>query len=285
MKIHRTALWLFAVNAWLASLASAPAASFTVSMNDFNFSPASLTIAQGDTVTWTNASGTSHTSTSGDPNTCAASALWNGDVVSGSSYTTNFAGFAPGTYPYICTLHCSLFGMKGSLTITSAANVPPSISLTNPIAGAGFRAPASIALMASVTNGSGTVTNVQFFSGVNPLGSVSSPPFNFTADNLAAGNYSFTAVAADDLGQTETSAAVNVFVLTNAVLSAPVFTNGQFQLTVQGIAGQTYATEASTNLTSWTAISTNVAPADIFDVLDPSATNFSLRFYRARQDF
>ncbi len=272
-----------AVGAWLLSPRPVPAASFNVTMNDFNFDPPSLTIAPGDTVTWNNSSGTTHTSTSGAA--CAADSLWSGSVATGSSFSKTFTGFTNGVYPYFCIPHCGLFNMKGSLTITGAvANVPPSISLTDPAAGAKFHAPASITLMAGVTNGTGTVTNVQFFSGENLIGSVSTVPFDFSANNLAAGNYSFTAMAADDQGQTATSAAVNVFVLTNAVLSAPLLTNGQFQLTIQGIAGQTYATEASTNLTSWTPINTNVAPANIFKVLDPAATNYPMRFYRARQD-
>jgi hypothetical protein len=78
---------------------------------------------------------------------------------------------------------------------------------------------------------------------------------------------------------------VNVFVLTNAILASPnVLPNGQFWMTVQGIAGQTYATETSTNLANWLAISTNVAPANAFNVTDTTSTNILQRFYRTRQN-
>ena len=60
--------------------------------------------------------------------------------------------------------------------------------------------------------------------------------------------------------------------------------NGQFRFTIQGIAGQTYATEASSNLLNWSAFGTNVAPADSFGITDLTSTNILQRFYRARQD-
>jgi hypothetical protein len=127
---------------------------------------------------------------------------------------------------------------------------------------------------------------VQFFSGTSSLGSVANPPYNFPVNNASAGNYSFKAVAMNNQGGAATSAVVNVFVLTNAVLSAPTrLVNGQFQFTVNGIAGQTYATETSTNLVNWSAIATNVAPANTFSVTDATSPNILLRFYRARQDF
>jgi hypothetical protein len=58
-----------------------------------------------------------------------------------------------------------------------------------------------------------------------------------------------------------------------------VFTNLQFQFTIHGVAGLTYVTESSSNLGDWVAISTNTAPASVFDVIDPFATN-EAGFYR-----
>src|SRR6185503_15591452 len=121
--------------------------------------------------------------------------------------------------------------------------------------------------------------------GGSPVGNDTTPPFSFNMNNLAAGNYSFSAVAADNRGTTTTSAVNNVSVLTNALLSAPTrLPSGQFQFTVLGIAGQTYATEGSANLTNWTSIVTNVAPANTFNVTDFTSTNVLQRYYRARQD-
>jgi hypothetical protein len=59
------------------------------------------------------------------------------------------------------------------------------------------------------------------------------------------------------------------------------FSNGQFQVQLTGLAGTSYVFEGSTNLYNWISLSTNVAPADSFFLLDPGASNFPYRFYRA----
>jgi plastocyanin len=110
---------------------SAAAASYMVQMTDSpSFVPASLSIAQGETVIWTNSSvGAFHTSTSGTAPT--ANGLWNsGPVNLTGTYTVTFTNFAPGVYPYFCSFHY-LEGMTGSLTITNAAPPPPFLS--NPV--------------------------------------------------------------------------------------------------------------------------------------------------------
>ena len=43
--------------------------------------------------------------------------------------------------------------------------VPPTVAITNPASGTVFAAPASITIQATATNGSGTITNVQFLIG------------------------------------------------------------------------------------------------------------------------
>ncbi len=93
---------------------------------------------------------------------------------------------------------------------TPAVTPPtPSVTITNPINGATFTAPASITIKASATVSSGTVTNVAFFANGNLLGSVQAAPFNFTASNLSAGSYALTAVATA-AGVSGTSAVVSV---------------------------------------------------------------------------
>lgn len=61
------------------------------------------------------------------------------------------------------------------------------------------------------------------------------------------------------------------------------FSNGVFHLGFAGAAGSNYVLEGSTNLTTWTPISTNSAPANFFDLIDPGASNFLYRFYRVVQ--
>ena len=59
------------------------------------------------------------------------------------------------------------------------------------------------------------------------------------------------------------------------------FSNGQFQLQLSGLAGKSYWFQASTNLFDWLSLSTNTAPSNLFNLVDPAASNFPYRFYRA----
>jgi len=272
------------------------AANYVVQMYYFKppstfyvYIPATLTVAKGDTVTWTNADQFvySHTTTSGaSPPT--PSGLWTSDTLTNhQTYTLDTSNMSQGSYPYFCKIDYNTSpAMVGTLIITNPPSGAPTVSITNPVAGAKFLAPANITLEASASETGGSITNVQFFSGATSLGNVTAAPFNFTVNNLGAGNYSFTAKAFDSLGVTTNSAAVNIFVLTNATItSAALLTGGSFQFTLKGIAGQTYAIEASSNLLNWSALFTNVAPANVFNVTDVTSTNVLRRFYRTRQDF
>ena len=58
--------------------------------------------------------------------------------------------------------------------------------------------------------------------------------------------------------------------------------NGQFLLRLLGQTGERFAIEATTNLTQWTALKTNVITDGFFDYLDSSAAAFARRHYRAR---
>lgn len=285
MKKSQLLIFLLAMGFLVLKRQPAYAANWTVSENNFLFTPSSLSITQGDIVTWTNINPiTTHTSISGSPPGTPDGVWKSGTNAPHTTFTFTF-NVAPAAYPYYCVQHL-VQNMTGTVTVASASISTPSVSITNPATGAKFVAPAAILLKADAIQAGGGITNVQFFSGTTTLGNVTNSPYNFSVSNAAAGNYTFKAVAMNNQGAAATSAVVNVFVLTNAILSVPTrLSNGQFQFAVNGIAGQTYATEASTNLINWSSITTNIAPADFFNVTDLTSTNILQRFYRARQDF
>lgn len=68
-----------------------------VTIADFAFSPATLTIPSGTTVTWTNRDDTVHTVTDVDR------AFSSQGLETGDTYSRTFT--APGTYKYFCALH------------------------------------------------------------------------------------------------------------------------------------------------------------------------------------
>jgi lysophospholipase L1-like esterase len=91
-------------------------------------------------------------------------------------------------------------------------NQPPTVSLSLPTNGAGFVAPASIALQAAAGDADGSVTNVEFYANGSRLGAKATAPYTFTWSGVAAGVYSLTARAFDNAGASATSAVVQVTV-------------------------------------------------------------------------
>ncbi len=100
-------------------------------------------------------------------------------------------------------------------------DVPPTVSITSPAAGAVFYAPATIALAATASDSDGTVAKVDFYSGTTLLATVTSAPYTYNWTNVAVGNYSLTAVATDNLGAVTTSTAIAVSVTTPPNLPSP----------------------------------------------------------------
>ncbi|NDV00466.1 cupredoxin domain-containing protein [Pseudoroseicyclus tamaricis] len=94
-----------------AALAGLPRAAFAaghqVTIQDFAFSPADLTVAAGDTVTFTNNDGAPHTATAD------GGAFDSGRMTRGMMSAITFE--TPGTYPYHCDFHPN---MTGTITVT-----------------------------------------------------------------------------------------------------------------------------------------------------------------------
>jgi len=98
--MHRA---LLALVLWLL-----PAASFgaevRATIDNFTFSPVTITVAPGTTVTWTNRDDIPHTVTSADtPRAFGSQPLDTGDRFS-------FVFAAPGSYRYFCSLHPNMQG-------------------------------------------------------------------------------------------------------------------------------------------------------------------------------
>src|SRR5262249_10892841 len=91
-------------------------------------------------------------------------------------------------------------------------NQPPTVSLTSPPNGATYTAPAAITVTATAGDSDGSITRVDFYANGSVIGTAFSAPYTITWSNVAAGNYSLTAVATDNAGLATTSTAVTVSV-------------------------------------------------------------------------
>ena len=95
------------------------------------------------------------------------------------------------------------------------SNSSPSVALTQPTDGATFTPPATVNLAATASDADGSVTKVEFFNGAAKLGEDTTLPYSFTWSGVAAGTYTLTARATDDLGATTTSVASRITVSGN----------------------------------------------------------------------
>src|SRR6185295_7462003 len=91
-------------------------------------------------------------------------------------------------------------------------NSPPTVTLTSPANGATFNIPANITISAVANDTDGSIAKVEFFQGNIKLGETSASPYSFAWSNVAAGNYTVTAKATDNLRATATSGPVDVVV-------------------------------------------------------------------------
>ena len=248
------------------------AAVTNVTIQDFFFNPADVTIKVDAQILWTWADTSLHSSTSGADLT--PDGLWDSGLTAQQGFSFPLTFTTAGSFPYSCSFHLFTGSVKAQ-----AANVPPSAAITSPTNGAVFAAPWAGTIHATVSATGAIVSKVDFFSGATPqpLGTVTNPPasVSFTVTNLATGSYTLKAVATDSWGATNTSAGVGISVVTPRVivlsspsrLSAPAF-----QFSYSANPGLSYVMLRTGVLTNLVPISTNMATSSAVNFIDNSAT-------------
>ncbi|HEX8748227.1 MAG TPA: S8 family serine peptidase, partial [Pyrinomonadaceae bacterium] len=113
---------------------------------------------------------------------------------------------------------------------TPTPNQAPSVSLTSPYDSATFNAPGTITVSANASDSDGTVSQVQFYSNNQLIGTATTSPYRITWSNVAPGTYSLQAVVTDNGG-----IAVGSNVVSVRVNQPPVANTGG---PYNGIAGQ-----------------------------------------------
>lgn len=169
-------------------------------------------------------------------------AFFDGPTFLGQTNNTPYtvtATLATGSHPFIAvaTDNAGLSATSSVVNVTvSAANVPPSVTITNPPDNSVFGNTDKVPIGASASDSDGSVTNVQFFNGAVLLRSFATGPYTFTATgiagNLALGTNTLTAVATDNLGARATSAPIHVII----ARYLPPITNGTIAILLQLVA-------------------------------------------------
>lgn len=111
--IASSSLWTLSAALGTAYGQAQPIAAGEVSMIDFAFVPATITVNVGSAVNWLNTGAITHTATSD-------ASVWNsGDLGPGDSFSYTFN--VPGSYLYHCAIHIA---MTGTVTVLTSVYLP-----------------------------------------------------------------------------------------------------------------------------------------------------------------
>lgn len=213
-----------AVSVGVNPVATPPTVSVTAPADGANFtSPASFGLA-------TSASSSSGLITKLD--FFDAGALFNTYVLptpaASINYTLSLSSVAVGVHAYTVTATDNAGASASSSAVHVTVNPAPSaptVSITTPLDGASFTAPASFDVTANAASASGLISRVDFYDGSSLLNSyvlpTPTPSINYTLSltSVAAGTHTYTVTATDNSGTIATSNAVHVIV--SATASSP----------------------------------------------------------------
>jgi len=147
-------------------------------------------------------------------------AYFNGTKKLGSSsvspYTFTWKNVAANTYSLtaVATDNLGMAGTSAPVSLTVAQDQQPIVSMTAaPATGFTGIGPETIELAANAYSPDLSIASVTFyFNGTSKIATSKSPPYQYAWTKVGAGTYSLTAVAADTLGLTGTSAPVSITV-------------------------------------------------------------------------
>ncbi len=148
--------------------------------------------------------------------------FYNGTTLLGTDntapYSFTWSNLAVGTYNIIAKAYDNIGAITTSSTITitvnpiAVTNQAPTCVITQPTNNQTFAAPANVVINATASDPDGTVTKVEFYNGTTLLSTSTTAPYTYTWASVAAGTYSLTVKATDNLGAVTTSTAVSIVV-------------------------------------------------------------------------
>ena len=136
-------------------------------------------------------------------------------------FEQSVSGLLTGSYAFsaIAVDNSGATTLSSIVNVSVLASLPPTVSLTAPLATDSFDAPATVNLTADALDADG-IALVEFFSGTTKLGEDNTAPYTFAWTSVISGTYSLTAKATDNAATAATSTAV-VITVANADNVAP----------------------------------------------------------------
>jgi uncharacterized repeat protein (TIGR02059 family) len=131
-------------------------------------------------------------------------------IVSGDIVTVSY--IKPSNNPTQTTSGGIASGITNQQVLNNCINIAPTAVITSPGINSSFASPANFTITANALDADGSISMVEFYNGSTKLGSISAAPYSFTWNNVAAGNYSLTVIATDNLNAKTTSSAVSISV-------------------------------------------------------------------------
>jgi hypothetical protein len=147
----------------------------------------------------------------------------------------------------------SYLGAKYAVPIVVPTNTAPIVAIDSPTNGAAFVAPTNFTFAATASDGDGSVVRVDFYIGGSLAASDTNSPFSTTIDLPAAGSFTLTAVATDNLGDASTSTPVAITVTSTQPVPLPL--PARLKLWLRADAGVT--TNLAGAVTAWSDQSAN----------------------------
>jgi len=149
----------------LARPATAHAANDTsVTISDFKFTPASITIHVGDTVTWTNNGPSAHTATAND------GSFNTGVLQKGHSASQTFT--TAGTFTYICQIHPFMHGTIVVLANSTSTTTTPKTTTSPTTSTPTTTTPAATTPASTTSSTAGELPMTGFAAGATVLAGV-----------------------------------------------------------------------------------------------------------------
>jgi uncharacterized repeat protein (TIGR02059 family) len=149
--------------------------------------------------------------------------FYNGSIKIGSMssapYSFTWNNVPAGTYSLtvIATDNLNAKTTSSAISIsvnygTTSGNQPPVIKISNPFKGNKYFTNSTITIDAIASDPDGTISKVEFYSGAVKLVELTSAPYTYTWKDVAAGSYSITAIATDNLNGSTVSSPVEFVV-------------------------------------------------------------------------